>query len=64
MDADLARLVVTVLGIVVGLVVLLYGVALDAGQSLNGIMVAGGVIVLVSMAVMTLNTVRQSPAEH
>lgn len=64
MDTDSARLVASLLGVVVGMVVLLYGVALDAGQSLNALMVVGGVIGLVSMGAMALDTVRQSPADH
>lgn len=35
------------LGILVGLAVLLYGVSLNAGQSMNGPMLAGSLIVVV-----------------
>ena len=38
---------------VVGLVILLYGVKLTAGESLHSLMVVGGAVVLVAMALHT-----------
>lgn len=41
-------------GIIVGIAVMLYGVSLNAGQSLNIPMLGGSAVVLVSFAVLTL----------
>lgn len=38
---------------VVGLVILLYGVKLTAGESLHAFMIVGGVVVLVAMVIHT-----------
>ena len=40
-------------GIVVGLVIMLYGVFLTAGQSMNTLMMVGGVIVLGAIGLHT-----------
>lgn len=42
--------VLSMLGLVVGLAILLFGVAQNAGQSLNEAMIVGGVVVLAAFA--------------
>lgn len=44
---------VSMLGLVVGLGILLFGVAQNAGQSLNEAMIVGGVVVLAAFAAYT-----------
>ena len=44
---------ITTVGIVVGLLVLLWGVSLNSGQALNAPMIAGGVIALAAVGMMT-----------
>jgi len=39
--------------LVVGLAILLYGVSLNSGQSLNTEMLAGGVVIVVAMGIHT-----------
>lgn len=53
MDGDTLRLLLTTGGVVLGLVVMLYGVSLTAGQSMNAFMLAGGGIVLLAIGVLT-----------
>ena len=53
MDVDTLRLVTSVLGIFLGLIVLLLGVLQDAGQSLNSLTLAGGAVMLVAVWVLT-----------
>lgn len=44
---------VSMLGLVVGLAILLFGVMQNAGQSLNEAMIVGGVVVLAAFAIYT-----------
>jgi hypothetical protein len=44
------------IGILGGLILLIYGVLLTAGQSLNMYMVVGGIVILIAMALMTFAT--------
>lgn len=44
--------------VVVGLAILLYGVTLNHGESLNGVIAAGGGVVVVGVAILTLGVVR------
>jgi high-affinity Fe2+/Pb2+ permease len=37
-----------------GLAVMLYGVSLNAGQAMNNVMVAGGVVLLVALGLLTM----------
>ncbi|MDY6764393.1 MAG: hypothetical protein SV377_01690 [Halobacteria archaeon] len=50
MDEESPPVIATLL-IVVGLAILLYGVSLNSGQSINMPMIAGGVVVLVAMGI-------------
>ena len=52
MDGDTRNLLVTTGGVVAGLVVMLYGVSLTAGESTNAFMIAGGAIVVVAVGVL------------
>lgn len=61
---DSAAFDLGIVGVIVGMVVLLYGVSLNAGQSLNAVMVVGGLIGLVSIFVMTVDTVRVGSGGH
>ena len=50
--------------LVVGLVVMLYGVSLNAGQALNAPMLAGGVIVLVAVGIHTAGIMALDESGH
>jgi ABC-type nickel/cobalt efflux system permease component RcnA len=52
MDGDTAKLLVTTGGVVAGLVVMLYGVSLTAGESTNAFMLVGGAIIVVAIGVL------------
>lgn len=51
---------VGLVGIVVGMGILIYGVLLTAGESLNLFMVVGGVVILATMALMTYGFANES----
>lgn len=51
-------------GVIVGMVLLLYGVFLDSGLALNSLMIVGGLIGLVSIFAMTVDSVRAPAADH
>ncbi|MFB6308673.1 MAG: hypothetical protein ABEH35_05015 [Haloarculaceae archaeon] len=38
---------------VIGLAIMLYGVSLNNGQSLNGVMIAGGTVIVVAFSILT-----------
>lgn len=44
----------TLLFVAVGLLVLLYGVTLNSGQAVNTPMIAGGILALCGMGILTL----------
>lgn len=50
--------------VVIGLVIMLYGVTLNAGESMNVPMGVGGIIALAAVAVMALRVARLEPAEE
>ena len=50
--------------LVVGLVVMLYGVSLNAGQALNTPMLVGGVVVLVGVGIHTAGVMALDEPEH
>ncbi|WP_255150221.1 hypothetical protein [Halorarius halobius] len=52
----------TVGGIVVGLAIMVVGIVQDAGQSLNLPMLAGGVVLLVAVGVLSGWAMRLEPA--
>jgi hypothetical protein len=51
---------VGLVGIVVGMAILIYGVLLTAGESLNVFMVVGGLVILATMAMMTYGLANES----
>lgn len=51
---------VGLLGIVIGMGILIYGVLLTAGEALNIFMVVGGVVILATMALMTYGFANES----
>jgi hypothetical protein len=53
MDRDTRNLLVTTGGVLLGLVVMLYGVSLTAGESLTVFTIAGGGIIMVAVGVLT-----------
>jgi hypothetical protein len=53
MDRDTRNMLVTMGGVVVGLVVMLYGVSLTAGESLTVFTILGGGIIVVAIGVLT-----------
>jgi len=53
MDGDTRNLLLTTGGVVLGLVVMLYGVSLTAGESLTVFTIIGGGIVLLAVGVLT-----------
>lgn len=52
MEDDVVPFALTLAGIVVGLAILVLGVMQNAGQSLNALMVVGGVVVLAAVGVL------------
>ncbi len=46
------------LGVIGGLVILLWGVSLNSGQALNAPVVAGGVVVLLAFGLLTTGVAR------
>jgi hypothetical protein len=48
----------SLVGVMAGLSVLIYGVTLNNGEELNEIMLAGGVVVLAAFGVFTLGVAR------
>lgn len=61
---EAANFGISVLGTIVGLAILLFGVSQNAGQSLNTPMIAGGVIVLAAMGVLTAWLFRLEGGHH
>lgn len=55
---------ITILGLLVGLAIMLFGVSQNAGQALNGLMVVGGVIVVAAMGVLTAWLLRLREPQH
>lgn len=53
MDRDTRNLLVTTGGVLLGLVVMLYGVSLTAGESLTVFTILGGGIIVVAIGVLT-----------
>jgi hypothetical protein len=53
MDRDTRNMLVTMGGVLLGLVVMLYGVSLTAGESLTVFTIAGGGIIMVSIGVLS-----------
>lgn len=62
MADDQLPLVLTLGGIVLGLVILVLGVMQNAGQALNALMVVGGVVVLAAVGVLAGWAMRLEPA--
>ncbi len=58
MASERTFLVAMALAQVIGLAIMLYGVLLTAGQEMNAIMIAGGVVVLVPFSVMVYWTAK------
>ncbi len=53
----------SLVGIMTGLGVLIYGVTLNNGEELNEIMLAGGVVVLAAFGLLTLGVARLEEPE-
>lgn len=51
-------------GIAIGLVVMLYGVSLNSGQSLNTLITVGGLVILLSMGGILAGGWGHDEAEH
>lgn len=65
MDGDTRNMLVTTGGVITGLVVMLYGVSLTAGESLNAFMLGGGAIIVVAIGVLaTWEMFEEADHEH
>lgn len=53
----------SLVGVLAGLGVLIYGVTLNNGEELNEIMLAGGVVVLAAFGLLTLGVARLEEPE-
>jgi hypothetical protein len=63
MAADSMMFGTSLVGVLAGLGVLIYGVTLNDGKALNGVILAGGVIVLLAFGVFTLGVARLEAPE-
>ncbi len=55
---------VAFLGVIVGMALLLYGVFLTSGLGINTLMIVGGLLGLISIFAMTVDSVRAPAADH
>jgi hypothetical protein len=52
------------IGILIGMAILLYGVFLTAGEHLNVFMIIGGVVILATMALMTYGFANEAEVQE
>lgn len=65
MDKDTSLPVVSLVAIIIGTVILLYGVFLDSGMEMNIPMIAGGVVMLIGIGILAfaLGSIEQEGEE-
>ncbi|MDZ7689076.1 MAG: hypothetical protein U5J64_10265 [Halobacteriales archaeon] len=66
MDKDTSLPVVSLVAVLVGIVVLLYGVFLDSGMEMNTPMLAGGVVMLIGIGILAfaLESIEEEESEE
>ena len=64
MDGDTRASLLLALGILAGLVIMLYGVSLNDGVALNTEMVVGGLVTMAFFGVMVYRTAQLPRPEH
>jgi xanthine/uracil permease len=65
MDKDTSLPVVSLVAIIVGTVILLYGVILDSGMEMNTPMIAGGMVMIIGIGILAfaLGSIEQEGEE-
>jgi len=66
MDKDSSLPVVSLVAVIVGTAILLYGVFLDSGMEMNIPMIAGGVVMLAGIGLLAfvLGSIEEEEGEH
>jgi len=66
MDKDSPLPVVSLVAVIVGTAILLYGVFLDSGMEMNIPMIAGGVVMLAGIGLLAfvLGSIEEEEGEH